>query len=199
MTFDVRPVTPDRLDDFVAVVNPNRRATHCWCLSHRLSAPEIAELGDGSREAAFRALCGRENPPGVIGYDDGVPVGWCSVGPRAENTRLRRSRLILPLDDLPVWSVICVVVRSGHRRRGYTTRLIDGAVEYAASRGAPAVESYPADPGPERMDLTMAFVGTRAMFEKAGFAVVGSTAATAGGRPRLVMRRMIPPAGRTSP
>ena len=90
MTFDVHPVTPDRVDDFVAVVNPNRRVTHCWCLSHRLTAGEIAELGHGSRETAFRALCARPNPPGVIGYDDGEPVGWCSIGPRSENTRLGR-------------------------------------------------------------------------------------------------------------
>ena len=193
MAFDTRPVTPERVDDFVAVANPNRRAGHCWCLSHRLTAREVSELGNGNRESAFRALCGQENPPGVIGYDDGEPVGWCSIGPRRENTRLSRSRLIRPLDDLAVWSIICVVVRSGHRRRGHTTRLINGAVEYAASRGAPAVESYPVDPGSGRMDLTMAFVGTRSMFENAGFEVVGSTDATAGKLPRLVMRRMLQP------
>jgi GNAT superfamily N-acetyltransferase len=191
VAFRTHPVTADRVDDFAAVVNPNRRASHCWCLSHRLTAGEIAELGQGSREAAFRALCGRANPPGVIGYDDGEPVGWCSIGPRSENTRLRRSQLILPVDDLPVWSIICVVIRGGHRKRGYTTQLIDGAVEYAAARGAPAVESYPVDPGSARIDLTMAFVGTRAMFEKAGFEVVGSTAAVASKLPRLVMRRMV--------
>ena len=189
MAFDTRPVTPDRVDDFVAVANPNRRASHCWCLSHRLTAGEIEE--HGSRETAFRALCGRANPPGVIGYADGEPVGWCSIGPRAENTRLSRSRLIRPLDDLPVWSIICVVIRGGHRKRGHTTPLLDGAVGYAASHGAPAVEGYPVDPGSGRIDLTMAFVGTRAMFEKAGFAVVGTTDAVASKLPRLVMRRMI--------
>jgi GNAT superfamily N-acetyltransferase len=191
VAFDTRPVTPDRVDDFAAVANPNRRASHCWCLSHRLSAREVSELGAGSRESAFRALCAREHPPGVIGYDDGEPVGWCSIGPRSENTRLSRSRLIRPLDELPVWSIICVVIRSGYRRQGYTMPLINGAVGYAAAHGAPAVESYPVDPGSGRIDVTMAFVGTRAMFEKAGFEVVGSTAATASKLPRLVMRRMV--------
>jgi GNAT superfamily N-acetyltransferase len=191
MAFDTRPLTPDRVDDFATVANPNRRPSHCWCLSHRLSAREITELGGGSREAAFRALCARENPPGVIGYDDGEPVGWCSIGPRSENTRLTQSRLIRPLDDVPVWSIICVVIRGGHRRRGYTTPLINGAVEYAATRGAPAVESYPVDPGSGRIDLTMAFVGTRAMFANAGFEVAGSTDAVASKLPRLVMRRTL--------
>jgi GNAT superfamily N-acetyltransferase len=191
MAFDTRPLTPGRVDDFATVANPNRRPSHCWCLSHRLSAREITELGGGSREAAFRALCARENPPGVIGYDDGEPVGWCSIGPRSENTRLSQSRLIRPLDDVPVWSIICVVIRGGHRRRGYTTPLINGVVEYAATRGAPAVESYPVDPGSGRIDLTMAFVGTRAMFANAGFEVAGSTDAVASKLPRLVMRRTL--------
>lgn len=61
---------------------------------------------------------------------------------------------------------------------------------WAASRGAPAVESHPVDPK-GRMDLTMAFVGTRAMFERAGFEVVGTTDATASKMPRLTMRRTL--------
>lgn len=39
------------------------------------------------------------------------------------------------------------------------------------------------------MDLTMAFVGTRAMFARAGFEVVGETDAVASKMSRLVMRR----------
>lgn len=188
MTWETHPVTPDRFDDFGDVINPNRRPTHCWCLSHRLPAAEIESLGEGSRETAMRRLTERERPPGVVTYRDGVPVGWCSIGPRSQIPRLERSRLIRPLDDIPVWSIICVVVRSGHRRQGVTTAMLDGAVAYAAANGAPAVESYPVDPT-GRMDLTMAFVGTRKMFANAGFEVVGSTGAVASKMPRIVMRR----------
>lgn len=188
MRWRTHPVTPDRFDDFADVINSNRRTTHCWCLSHRLSAKEIEKLGGGSRETAARRLCERTNPPGVVTYRDDVPVGWCSITPRSENPRLAASKLIRPVDDVPVWSIICVVVRSGHRRQGVTEQLIEGAVEYAASRGAPAVEAYPVDP-PGRMDLTMAFVGTKAMFERNGFRVIGSTDAVASKLPRLVMRR----------
>ena len=42
-----------------------------------------------------------------------------------------------------------------------------------------------------RMDLSMAFVGTRSMFERVGFAVVGTTDAVASRMPRLVMRRTL--------
>ena len=54
----------------------------------------------------------------MITYADGVPVGWCSIGPRSEITRLSRHELIHPLDDVPVWSIICVVIRGGHRKQG---------------------------------------------------------------------------------
>ena len=184
------PVTAERFEDFADVVNPNRRSTHCWCLSHRLRVREIEELGAGSREDAARSLAGGRTSFGVVTYRDAVPVGWCHVAPRAEIPRLVRSRLIRPVDDVAVWSIICIVVRSGHRRQGVTSQLIEGAVAYAASRGAPAVEAHPVDPD-GRMDTTMAFVGTRAMFERSGFEVVGRTEAVASGMPRLVMRRTL--------
>ncbi len=197
MTWKTHPLTPERFEDFAEVVNRSRRPGHCWCLSHRLLPWEIDALGGGSREQAMRRLCEREHAPGVIAYRDGEPVGWCAAGPRSENTRLTGSRLIRPLDDLPVWSIVCVVVRPGRRRQGVTAPLIEGAVHYAASHGAPAVEAYPVDP-PGRMDLTMAFVGTRSMFERAGFRVVGTTGAVAGGLPRLVVRRDLAGGGAAS-
>jgi GNAT superfamily N-acetyltransferase len=188
--WETHPVTPDRFEHFADVINPNRRTTHCWCLSHRLPAREIEQLGGGSREEAMRALCRRDIPPGVVTYRDGVPVGWCHVSPRADIPRLVSSTLIRPMDEVAVWSIVCLVVRGGHRKQGITRQLIEGAVAWAASRGAPAVESYPVDP-PGRMDLTMAFVGTKAMFDRAGFEVVGATDATASKMPRLVMRRTL--------
>ncbi len=50
MTWHTHPVTPDRFEDFADVVDPNRRATHCWCVSHRLRARDIERLGGSVRE-----------------------------------------------------------------------------------------------------------------------------------------------------
>ena len=189
-SWETHPATPDRFEDFADVINPNRRASHCWCLSHRLRAQDIAALGgtdEDARERAARALCAEELPPGVVTYRDGTPVGWCNIGPRQDIPRLAASKLIRPVDDVAVWSIICVVVRGGHRKQGVVGPLIRGAVEWARANGAPAVEAYPVDP-PGRMDLTMAFVGTKAMFDAAGFEVIGTTDAVASKMPRLVMR-----------
>jgi len=181
-------VTTERFDDFADVVNPSRRARHCWCLSPRLRLQDIEELGEGSRETAMRRLCERPHPPGVLAYHHGKPVGWCNVGPRSEMTRLTHSRTIPEVDDMPVWSVVCLVVRTGHRRQGVTAHLLDGVVKYAASQGAPALEAYPVEPE-GRMDPTMAYVGTTTMFERAGFTAVTKTAGHSGGLERRLMRR----------
>lgn len=139
-TFEVRPLTTGNFDDFAEVVNPNRRSTHCWCLSHRLAAADMRELGE-TREDVMRALAARDVAPGVVGYADGVPVGWCSISPRTTIPRLEASKLMPRIDEVDVWSIICVVIRSGHRRQGHAARLLEAAVEFASEHGAPMVEA----------------------------------------------------------
>ena len=54
------------------------------------------------------------------------------------------------------------MVRGGHRKQGVTGHLIEGAVAYAASRGAPAVEAHPVDEGADGGPPEPAQVGTAA-------------------------------------
>jgi hypothetical protein len=50
------------------------------------------------------------------------------------------------------------------------------------------IEGYPVDNRGERVDLTMGYVGTRALFERAGFAKVADTDSVLDGFPRVLMR-----------
>lgn len=134
-----------------------------------------------------RGLCAREVAPGVLAYDGDNVVGWAAVAPRSE-LPFARSRKIPHVDDLPVWSVWCFRVRPGHRGRGIAEALLDGAVDFARAHGAPAIEGYPTDNQGERVDLTMAYVGTRTMFERAGFVKAADTDSVSGGFPRVLMR-----------
>ena len=184
-------VTPAReFADIATMFAPKKpESSVCWCLSWRLSAKENRALTGEARADKVKALARRAIAPGVLAHnDDGEVVGWAGVAPRKDLHPIEHSRKIPHIDDLPVWSVWCIRVRPGFRKQGITAALIDGAVDYARASGAPAVESYPVDNRGERVDMTMAFVGTREMFERAGFAKVADTDSVSGGIPRIVMR-----------
>jgi GNAT superfamily N-acetyltransferase len=188
VSIEVVPATAARFDDVAAVIGPKSpTASVCWCLSHRLDAKTNNALVGPARGEYVRELCDRPVSPGVLAYDDGVVAGWAAVAPRSE-LPFARSRKIPHVDDLPVWSAWCIRVRPGHRKRGISHALLEGAVAYARERGAPAVEGYPVDNRGEKVDLTMAYVGTRKLFEAAGFTKAADTDAVSGGFPRVVMR-----------
>jgi GNAT superfamily N-acetyltransferase len=185
---EIQPATRARFDDVATMLGPkNPTANVCWCLSHRVDSKTNRELVGPARGEYVRDLTGRPIAPGVLAYDDGEVVGWAAVAPRSE-LPFARSTKIPHVDDLPVWSLFCIRVRPGHRGKGIAHALVRGAVEYAAAKGAPAVEGYPVDNQGQKVDLTMAFVGTRSLFEKAGFTKVADTDAVAGGFPRVLMR-----------
>ncbi len=139
--------------------------------------------GDDNRRA-LRRLVTSGIPPGVLAYDGDSPVGWCAVAPREAYPRLARSRAMRAVDDRPVWSVVCLFVAKGHRRRGISVALLRGAAEYAALQGARLVEGYPVEPRSGTMPDVFAWTGTASAFRDAGFSEVGRSLP---GRP--IMRR----------
>ena len=188
MSIVVLPATSTRFGDVATMLGPkNPESSVCWCLSHRLDWKTNRALVGPARGEYVRKLCGRKVAPGVLAYDGAEVAGWAAVAPRAE-LPFERSTKIPHVDDLPVWSAWCIRVRSGYRGRGISHVLLDGAVAYARAQGAPAIEGYPVDNEGKRVDLTMAYVGTRKLFEDAGFTKAADTRSVAGGFPRVVMR-----------
>ncbi len=184
----VLPATGDRFNDVSCVLAPkNPEATVCWCLSHRLPAKQNNALLGPARGEFVRQLCQQPIAPGVLAYVDGQVAGWAAVAPRSEST-YARSKKIPHVDDLEVWTIWCVRVLAPFRRKGVAVELIRGAAEYAYSNGAPAVEGYPVDNGEQRVDSVLAYVGTRKMFESAGFHKVADTDSVSNGFPRVLMR-----------
>ncbi len=181
----VVPATAEHFDGLASLLAPRGGERNCWCLYWRLSSGEFNRV---RRPTTMRRLTEQDPAPGVLAYRDGLAVGWCNVGPRAAMERLVRSRTILAVDDCPVWSVVCFVVRPGHRRQGIARALLAGAIGYARECGAPVLEAYPVDTGGERIHTTEAYVGTLGLFADAGFHVVTQTKATSARLPRLLVR-----------
>jgi GNAT superfamily N-acetyltransferase len=186
MAIEVRPATS--FDGVATMVGPKRPdADVCWCLSYRIPSKENLELHGRARGERVQQLVREDPPPGVLAYDGDEVVGWAAVHPRADTT-FARNRRIPRLDDLEVWSLWCIRVRPGHRGQGISHHLVDGAVQFARAHGAPAVEGYPVDNQGRKVDLTMAYVGTKALFERAGFVKAADTDSVINGFPRVLMR-----------
>jgi GNAT superfamily N-acetyltransferase len=196
MAIETRPATV--FADVKTMVGPKRPdANVCWCLSYRIQSAENRALVGTARGERVKQLI-EEGPPGVLAYDGDEVVGWAAVAPRAETT-FARNRKIPHVDDVAAWSVWCIRVRPGHRGEGISHHLLRGAVEFARERGAPAIEGYPVDNGGERVDLTMAFVGTRGLFEGAGFTKAANTDSVLNGFPRVLMRLDLTPTPQARP
>ncbi len=129
------------------------------------------EWGEGNRQA-LRALVDEGRRPGLVAYRDGTPVGWVSVAPRAEYSRLDRSPVSKPVDDLPVWSLVCLYVGGEHRGTGVARELVRGALEFARKAGARTVEAYPVDDTMGPVPADDAYHGLVSLLAAEGFAEV---------------------------
>jgi GNAT superfamily N-acetyltransferase len=129
------------------------------------------QKGAGNRRA-FRRIVESGDPPGILAYDGGKPVGWCAIGPREIYPVLERSRTLKRVDEQPVWSVTCFFVARPYRRKGITAKLLTAAVKYARTRGAKLIEGYPVAPRKGSIPDAFAWTGLVGAFEEAGFVEV---------------------------
>ncbi len=185
MAIVVKPATV--FVDVKEVLGPKRPdASVCWCLSYRLPANQNKALLGPARGQHVEAMM-EDGPIGVLAYDGTEAVGWAAVAPRAQTT-FARSRTIPHVDDADVWSVWCIRVKPGHRGQGISHHLLAGAIEFARREGATILEGYPLDNAGKTINTTMAYVGTKRLFDKAGFRQVAHTKSVLDGFARVLMR-----------
>lgn len=164
------PLTTDNWNDFEKLFGPNGACAGCWCMWWKLSKKQFEnQKGDKNKKAIKKRVSSNE-VPGIIAYYKNEPVGWCAIEPRESFKRLETSRILKPVDDKPVWSIVCFFIEKDFRKKGLSTELIKAAVKYAAKKKAKIVEGYPIDLSDNKnYPDTFAYYGTMSAFEKAGF------------------------------
>jgi ribosomal protein S18 acetylase RimI-like enzyme len=172
----VRPLSPERWPDLEAVFAAKgcSIARGCWCMYYRESGKQALPPGATlaqARKARMRALAEAGPPPGLVAYRGRTPVGWVTLGPRADFAKLRRSPVMKAVDDRPVWSIVCFVVPPAYRHQGVATALLHAAIAHARKCGATLVEAYPIDKSERGADDWL-WHGAKSMYDKAGFAEV---------------------------
>jgi GNAT superfamily N-acetyltransferase len=195
VTLEILPLTPKRLPDLAALFGQGGDPKWCWCAYYRVRSIDFSTATPtGNRrvlESAVEATAAEGRHPGLVAYRDGEAVGWVSVGPRDDYARLQHSKVLGPIDDRPVWSIVCFVVARRARGEGIARALLDAAVEYARDHGATLLEAYPVDTEGGRVPAAHAFKGTLGMFERAGFEVAERRRANAASAERPIVRRAV--------
>lgn len=184
---DFKPVTGRQWPDLQKLFGPNGADSGCWCMWWRQTREEFKRCHGEPNRRAMEGLIRAGEVPGILAYHEEQPVGWCSVAPRERFPALDRSPNLKPVDGERVWSITCFSIPRQHRRRGLSGHLIRAAVEYALSRGAPAVEAYPVDPRHSSSRPATAFTGLVDTFLAAGFREVARRS------PRRPILRWRPP------
>lgn len=182
-----QPVTLRQWPDLQKLFGPNGADSGCWCMWWRQTREEFDRRHGEPNRKSMESLIRAGEVPGILAYHKGQPVGWCSVAPRERFPVLDRSPNLKPVDAERVWSIVCFFIPRQHRRRGLSGHLIRAAVEYARSRGAPAVEAYPVDPRYSSSRPASAFTGLADAFLAAGFREVARRS------PRRPILRWRPP------
>jgi GNAT superfamily N-acetyltransferase len=194
-TIRIVPANEASADDLDTVFGRRGEAARCSCQWTKSGSRAWHELPHEERRRRLHAqtACGdpdADSTSGIVAYLGAEPAGWCAVEPRTSYARLAAQRIPWsgrhedPADE-GIWAVMCFVTRAGFRRRGVMTALAAATVGFARSRGARAIEGYPIDTRPgEEFGWGELFVGSRSVFEAAGFAEVSHPTPR-----RLVMRR----------
>jgi len=194
---EIQPLTAERFPDLAALFKQGGDPKWCWCSFYRVRSVDFRSATPASNrrvlEGAVAELASERRAPGLVAYRDGEAVGWVSLGPRDDYERLRHSKILAPVDERPVWSIVCFVVARAARRQGVAQALLDAAVEYARKHGATLLEAYPIDTDGDRVPAANAYKGTVTMFERAGFKVVERRQFNASTPQRPIVRRAIRP------
>jgi len=188
VTTEIVPLTPDRFADLAALFEAGGDPRWCWCTFFRYRGRDWSNSTAEGNRADLEARADDHPPAGLLAYEDGGVIGWVSLGPRETYERLMHAKVLGPVDDTPVWSVVCFVVSKRARGRGVARRLLAAAIEHARRSGATHLEAYPADTEGARIPSANAYTGTLSMFEDAGFEVIARRQANASTRIRPIVR-----------
>ncbi len=177
-TFKFHPVTAARWKDMESLFGDRGACGGCWCMYWRIPRAEYERKKGAANRRAMKTIVHSKSSPGILAYDANTPVGWCSFAPRESYSVLNRSRILSPVDNNRVWSIVCFFVAKKYRRQGLTIKLLENAAKYAKENGAQILEGYPVEPPTGTFPEVFAFTGLASAFKKAGFREVARRSKT---------------------
>lgn len=165
----VYPLSKSRWKDLEELFGEKGAIGGCWCTWWRQRQSEYEKNKGELNKKILHGLAGEKPSPGLLAYDAGKPIAWCSVSPRELYPRLEGSRILKPIDEQEVWSVVCFFIHRDYRSKGVSIEILKAAIEYSKEQGARILEGYPVDTLGGKTAALFIYTGTASAFKKAGF------------------------------
>ena len=170
---DIRPLTPQRLADFLDFFEPrafadNPKWLSCYCHFPHADHANIV-WKDRSAAQNRAATCERitgETMTGWLAASIGQAIGWCNAGPRRFIEGLFHEPE--PLADR-IGAIACFVIAPAFRGQGLAKALLNAARDGLRESGFDWAEAYPLH---DAANAAQHHHGPLAMYTAAGFELV---------------------------
>ena len=144
----------------------------CWCMTWRL--PRGGKLYEENKGAPnrrrFRQLVEKGNAHGLLAFEAGKAIGWCSVGPKSEFPKLENSRVLKVPAVGNDWAVLCFYIQRNHRGRRVASKMLAEAINYARQNDATILDGFPAQHAAGKsLPAAFAWTGVPEIFAACGF------------------------------
>jgi len=141
----------------------------CWCMYWRQKSTDYKKNKNEPNKKLLKKLVDEKKELGLIFYVKDEPIAWCSVSPRQEIYRIQNSRSFKPIDDQPVWSIVCLFIKKSFRKKGLSVQIIKSVIDYCRKKDVKILEAYPSIPYSPKMPDSFAWTGIDTAFLSAGF------------------------------
>jgi GNAT superfamily N-acetyltransferase len=179
MNLSFYPLTIDRWKDFEKLFGEKGACAGCWCMYWFMNKKEYDEKRkDGRTKKEMKKMVKENFRPGIIAYVGDRAIGWIAIQPRENYSKLSNSKILQPIDNKPVWSIVCFFVHKDYRKMGVSIELIKNACDFAASKGGTIIEAYPTETKTKNSVPVFIYTGTASAFRKAGFKEVARRSET---------------------
>ena len=97
--WEFHAVTPERLCDLASFSESHGKFRYCSCMRWRMRSTDFQQSTKEERVAAIEGIVRDGMPIGVLAYELGEAVGWCSVAPKPE--KVSGTKVSFPREQRP--------------------------------------------------------------------------------------------------
>lgn len=168
-TVTFQPLQLSNWEEFAELFGEKGACEGCWCQYWKLKRSTYNEDRGEANKQRMKVSVDSGEQLGIMAFKDNKAIGWIAFGPRNRFSALERSRILKPVDDKEVWSIVCFFTHKNHRKQGLSSLLLQSVVDYCKNLGIQILEGYPTEPHKGKTADAFVWTGLSSPFLNTGF------------------------------